>query len=109
VHVLQVVREALTNVEHHAHARHAWVSLRRAGDNAIEVLVEDDGVGIGERSSSHGHFGLAIMRDRAASVSGELMIEDRPPKGTRVRLRFRPQTAFGGVTRPAAVRGETIT
>ena len=29
VHVLQVVREALTNIEHHAHARHAWVSLKR--------------------------------------------------------------------------------
>jgi len=109
VHVLQVVREALTNVEHHAHARHAWVSLRRAGDNAIEVSIEDDGVGIGERSSAHGHFGLTIMRDRAASVGGELTIEDRPPSGTCVRLRFKPQTAFGGATRPAAARRETIT
>jgi two-component system nitrate/nitrite sensor histidine kinase NarX len=94
VHVLQVVREALTNIEHHAHARRAWVALRRDVDNAIEVSVEDDGIGIGQGRSPHGHFGLAIMRDRAVSVGGEITIEARVPRGTCVRLRFRPQTAF---------------
>ncbi len=94
VHVLQVVREALTNIEHHARARNAWVALRRGGDGTIEVSVEDDGVGIGELQSPHGHFGLAIMRDRASLVSGRLDIEARAPVGTRVRMRFCPQTAF---------------
>ena len=92
--MLQVVREALTNIEHHAHARNAWVALRRGGDGTIEVSIEDDGVGIGELRSPHGHFGLAIMRDRAALVAGQLDIEARDPVGTRVLLRFRPQTAF---------------
>jgi two-component system nitrate/nitrite sensor histidine kinase NarX len=100
VHVLQIVREALTNIEHHAHARSAWVTLRRA-DEAIEVCVEDDGVGIGEARSPHGHFGLAIMRDRASSVGGSLDIAPRSPSGTRVRMRFRPQTTFAGA-RPVA-------
>ena len=94
VHVLQVVREALTNIEHHAHARRAWVALRRDADNAIEVSVEDDGIGIGQGRAPHGHFGLAIMRDRAASVGGIITIEARAPRGTCVRLRFKPQTAF---------------
>jgi two-component system nitrate/nitrite sensor histidine kinase NarX len=94
VHVLQVVREALTNIEHHAHARNAWVALRRGGDGAIEVSIEDDGIGIGDLRSPHGHFGLAIMRDRAALVAGELSVEARAPAGTRVLLRFRPQTTF---------------
>jgi two-component system nitrate/nitrite sensor histidine kinase NarX len=98
VHVLQVVREALTNIEHHAHARHAWVALRRGGDGTIEVSIEDDGVGIGESRSPHGHFGLAIMRDRAALVSGQLDIEARDPVGTRVLLRFKPQTAFAAAS-----------
>jgi two-component system nitrate/nitrite sensor histidine kinase NarX len=95
VHVLQIVREALTNIEHHAHARHAWVALRRAGDGLIEVTVEDDGIGVGEARAPHGHFGMTIMRDRAALVGGTLAVERRDPAGTRVRLRFRPQTAFG--------------
>jgi two-component system nitrate/nitrite sensor histidine kinase NarX len=94
VHVLQIVREALTNIEHHARARNAWVALRRAPDGAIELCVEDDGVGIGEARSPHGHFGLAIMRDRAESVGGELIVAARQPVGTRVLMRFRPQTAF---------------
>jgi two-component system nitrate/nitrite sensor histidine kinase NarX len=101
VHVLQIVREALTNIEHHAHARHAWVVLRRAADGAIEVGVEDDGIGIGEGRAPHGHFGLTIMRDRAAAVGGELSIESREPSGTRVCLRFRPQTTFGTAAQSA--------
>ncbi len=86
VHVLQVVREALTNIEHHAHARHAWVSLERGAGQAIEVTIEDDGVGIRDEQSPRGHFGLSIMRDRAQSVGGQLVIERRQPTGTRVRL-----------------------
>jgi two-component system nitrate/nitrite sensor histidine kinase NarX len=101
VHVLQIVREALTNIEHHAHARHAWVALRRGSEGAIEVSIEDDGVGIGDSRSPHGHFGLAIMRDRASTVGGELSVEARTPVGTRVLMRFRPQTAFAAA-RPAA-------
>jgi two-component system nitrate/nitrite sensor histidine kinase NarX len=94
VHVLQVVREALTNIEHHAHARHAWVSLTRGEGQDIAVTIEDDGIGIKGDQSPRGHFGLSIMRDRAQSVGGELSIERREP-GTRVRLTFKAQTAFG--------------
>lgn len=110
VHVLQVVREALTNIEHHAHATHAWVALQRLADGSIEVRVEDDGIGIGVARSPHGHFGLSIMGDRAASVGGTLDIEPRAPAGTRVRLRFRPQTAFaraGSGPTVASPRAET--
>jgi two-component system nitrate/nitrite sensor histidine kinase NarX len=95
VHVLQVVREALTNIEHHAHARHAWVMLKRGTGQSIEVTVEDDGVGITDDQSPRGHFGLSIMRDRAHSVGGQLAVEPRRPSGTRVRLCFNAQTAFG--------------
>ncbi|MGB2815621.1 MAG: HAMP domain-containing protein [Burkholderiaceae bacterium] len=106
VHVLQVVREALTNVEHHAHARRAWVSLKRGEGPLIVVTVEDDGIGIKGDQSPRGHFGLSIMRDRAQSVGGELDIERREP-GTRVRLTFRAQTAFGSSAPP--VESITVT
>jgi two-component system nitrate/nitrite sensor histidine kinase NarX len=99
VHVLQVVREALTNIEHHAHAQHAWVFLKRGEGQAIVVTVEDDGIGIKGDQSPRGHFGLSIMRDRAQSVGGELSIERREP-GTRVRLAFKAQTAFGSSVPP---------
>ena len=98
VHVLQVVREALTNVEHHARARHAWISLQRLDASFIDVTIDDDGIGIGDVQSPQGHFGLAIMRDRARSVGGTLAIGRREPAGTRVRLKFAAQTAFGAST-----------
>jgi two-component system nitrate/nitrite sensor histidine kinase NarX len=101
IHVLQVVREALTNVQHHAHARRADVRLSiEAG--TVKVLVEDDGVGIREAVAPAHHYGLAIMRDRAATLGGTLEVAPRPEGGTRVELRFTPRGRFrtGGMRLP---------
>ena len=101
IHVLQVVREALTNVEHHAHARRADVRL------AIElgrilVAVDDDGVGIKDAEPPTHHYGLAIMRDRAATLGGTLQVARRAEGGTRVELEFRPRGPFQVATATAA-------
>ena len=74
IHLLQVVREALSNIEHHARAAHATVVLTRGADGAIEVTIDDDGVGINTAQAPVHHFGLAIMRDRAASLNGACTI-----------------------------------
>ena len=102
IHVLQVVREALTNVEHHAHARRADVGL--AIDRGhILVTVEDDGVGIKDAEAPTHHYGLAIMRDRAATLGGRLHVARRLEGGTRVELAFSPRGPFHvAVTPPAA-------
>jgi two-component system nitrate/nitrite sensor histidine kinase NarX len=106
IHVLQIVREALANVEHHARAAHAWVRLARVGDDSgaqqIEVTVEDDGVGIASLESPRQHFGLLIMRDRARIVGGALHIGRRPQGGTLVRLQFRIEAPFGVRAKPVA-------
>ena len=104
IHLLQIVREALANVEHHAQARHAWVHLARAdaadGSPLIEMRVEDDGIGIAGLESPRQHFGLLIMRDRAQMLGGSLDIGRRPQGGTAVRLRFRIDAPFGVVAGP---------
>ncbi len=94
VHVLQIVREALTNVEKHARARHVTLKLQRQENRAVCVTIEDDGVGIDPRGSPRHHFGLAIMRDRAALLGGQIDIGARPGGGTRVQLRFVAARAF---------------
>lgn len=92
VEVFHIVQEALANVTRHANARHARLSLgRSAGD--YEILVEDDGVGMpavppGSDGAEGGHYGIAIMQERARRMGGELSIEPGEPRGTRVRLRF---------------------
>ena len=93
IHVLQVVREALTNVEHHAQARRADVRLA-IEQGKVRVAVEDDGVGIKDAEPPTHHYGLAIMRDRAATLGGTLQITRRAGGGTRVELEFSPRGPY---------------
>jgi len=93
IHVLQVVREALTNVEHHARASRADVCLA-IEQGRVRVTVDDDGVGIKDAEPPTHHYGLAIMRDRAATLGGTLRISRRPEGGTRVEMDFSPRGPF---------------
>jgi two-component system nitrate/nitrite sensor histidine kinase NarX len=95
------VREALTNVEHHAHARRADVRLA-IERGRIRVAVEDDGVGIRDAEPPTHHYGLAIMRDRAATLGGTLQVAPRAEGGTRVELEFPPHGPFQLAATPAA-------
>lgn len=85
--VLQIVREALANVVRHSHARQVWIRLwPSAGGGVVEVC--DDGVGLPQHLPATGHFGLHIMRERAAAIGAELHIESAASGGTRVLLRW---------------------
>lgn len=90
VHLVQVAREALTNAVRHAEAGRIEVHLREQ-DDELELVVEDDGRGLPVLPDKQPHHGLAIMQERARSIGATLQIESRPPRGTRVRLRFRPR------------------
>lgn len=91
IHVLQIIREALANVMYHSHATQATVRLYKTQENEYVVDIEDDGIGIPPQAKRTHHYGLAIMRERSSSLGGELSIEPRSSKGTRVRLRFNPR------------------
>lgn len=72
--VSAVVRECLTNVVRHSHASTIAVSVR-VDDDAVSVVVYDDGAGIprtGRRS------GLRNMQARAERRGGELVVESHP-------------------------------
>lgn len=93
VHVLQIVREALSNMLRHALARRAWVSLVCDGVGQVAVAIEDDGVGIDDGPvNGRDHHGLSIMRERARSLGGAIEIGRRPEGGTRIGIRFRTQS-----------------
>lgn len=87
--VSRVLGEALANVVAHARAREATVALRVEGER-LELVVEDDGRGFDRTAGAgrgDGHFGLAIMRERARGCGGTCSIGPRPGGGTRVALR----------------------
>ena len=68
----RTVQEALTNVQRHAHASRARVTL--ATPNGVVTLrVEDDGVGPGTGPQDQGGgFGLIGLRERVALLGGRL-------------------------------------
>jgi signal transduction histidine kinase len=87
-----IVREALENVERHAHASHVEVSLR---DMAPEVVlcVADDGVGIGGRGDprslqTNGHYGLIGMAERGERIGATVEIAGARGAGTTVTVRL---------------------
>ena len=82
--VIQLVREALSNVERHASATTCRVSLRRGDDDGLTVEVDDDGTGFDVSATSPG-MGLSNLRKRVASLDGSLEIESST-EGTTVRV-----------------------
>ena len=89
IHALQIVREALSNVLNHARATGAEVTVMCNNDGSVTATVTDDGIGIRTPAGAH-HYGLTIMEERAKHLGGELVVENLPARGTRVRLHFTP-------------------
>jgi signal transduction histidine kinase len=75
-----IVAEALTNAVRHAAARSAHV-VALVEEGALRLEVRDDGVG-GARDE--GGSGLVGLRDRAAAMDGELLVDSPPGEGTVV-------------------------
>jgi PAS domain S-box-containing protein len=82
--LLRIVQEALTNARRHSGARNILVSLKVEGEELL-AEVADDGRGFGPGTSPG--IGLRSMRERAASLGGELEIHSGQGQGTTVRLR----------------------
>ena len=83
----RVAHEAVTNVEHHAHARN--VRVRWECDGTFGTLtVADDGKGFDAATvAGAGSFGLQGMRERADAIGARLDIESEPFVGTVVECR----------------------
>lgn len=88
--IFHIVKEALSNIRKHSHARNVRILLNGDGRGTYSLLIEDDGEGMAPVSEAlpGEHIGLSVMRERAARLPGELTIESEPGEGTRVVLTF---------------------
>jgi len=84
MHIVFVMREALSNSLRHARPEHIAIALsvRR---RKVQLSVEDDGCGFHVGTVCKG-LGLDNMRVRAQEVNAQLRIESSPARGTRVIL-----------------------
>ena len=81
----RVVQEGLTNVVRHARAQHAWVTIE-LGDEALEVSVEDDGVGVPGATADG--VGLTGLRERIRLLGGSVDAGARHAGGFRLLARI---------------------
>ena len=78
-HLLAALREALSNIAKHAHARRVDVEVSVDSAN-VTLRVADDGVGIGDTRG--GGNGLRNLADRAAALGGSFTTAPGPEGGT---------------------------
>ncbi|HSL45119.1 MAG TPA: GAF domain-containing sensor histidine kinase [Anaerolineales bacterium] len=77
----RIVLEAFTNAIHHAQATTCDIKVK-VENNFLVLEVVDNGKGIS--ANTHAGVGLTSMRERAAELGGEFLIEKNPAGGTRV-------------------------
>jgi len=80
-----VVKEALHNIVKHAHASEVWLRIS-ATDDALRLVIEDNGRGFDRPPGDAGADGLRNMRQRVAEIGGECRIETRAGAGTKVTV-----------------------
>jgi signal transduction histidine kinase len=81
--IYRLVQEALTNVAKHSRAEHVRLSVIEQ-NGAVEVSVEDDGVGF-DVGAGHGGFGVPGMRERVAMIGGSFELSSAPGAGATMR------------------------
>jgi two-component system sensor histidine kinase UhpB len=84
--IYRILQEALTNVARHSKATEVIIDLSlKNGD--FKMLIKDNGIGFSEEKfADPGSIGLIGMKERAYSVNGDLKIESKPNKGTKILL-----------------------
>ncbi len=79
----RAAQEGLTNVRKHALGSRAWVELDYQAQDAVRLVVRDDGPG-GE--SVGAGFGLQGLRERAEILGGTLVVQGGSEEGFSIAL-----------------------
>jgi len=81
----QIAKEALNNAVTHSRAANVWVHLLDE-EGMTRLTIKDDGIGFDPLEERAGHYGIAIMRERASAVGAELYIDSFPSRGSTINL-----------------------
>ena len=102
--MVQLAREALSNVSRHARATTCRVSLYHQGDSAV-LEVDDDGRGFDPANAGAGTGqGLHNLRERAERLGGRAEVHSTPGQGTKGPGHHPPLTCPG----PGTLVGWTL-
>ena len=86
--VYHIAREGVMNALKHAQPRDVWIAVREE-DEDIVLSLRDNGVGFDTTAPGpEGHFGMAMMRERAQVGGGRFDVESAPGEGATITVRF---------------------
>jgi signal transduction histidine kinase len=91
--VLQMLREALHNVQKHAGATRVAVTMEKS-DRSLEISVDDNGHGFNFAGTytleelEMLRLGPASLKRRARSLNADLQLESRPGRGAGLKFRI---------------------
>ena len=86
--VYHIAREAAMNALKHSGASTISISLRPEGES-VRLKVEDDGIGFDSNAPGpEGHFGMAMMRERAQVAGGSFAVDSVEGRGTAITVEF---------------------
>jgi len=101
--IFAIIQESVNNIRKHAQAENIWIRVYLEEEKLI-FEIEDDGVGmdlsrLSDEYAGRNSFGLLNMRERAAMLSGKLII--RSPRsvgksGTVIIVTLPLRTILGG-------------
>ncbi|MGZ8382121.1 MAG: PAS domain-containing sensor histidine kinase, partial [Nitrospira sp.] len=93
LHIINIVREGVSNALRHSRAKQITVSLRDL-IRSDRLAVTDDGIGFSTRSVQGVGHGLVNMAARAQKVRGLFAIQSKLDKGTRISLDLPKDTHY---------------
>jgi len=85
--LFRIIQEALSNVAWHSQARKVDLIIRFMPDN-LWVTIQDDGKGFNSELIQSDGFGLKSMKERAELIGGELVIESKSGRGTKIIVKY---------------------
>lgn len=92
-HILQVIREALSNIVRHSGANKVTILMLLKQNYSVEITIDDNGLGFIPADDKYDHHGQAIMKERAYNLGGTIEVMAMRDGGTRVKLTFMPKLA----------------
>ena len=93
LHIINIVREGLSNALRHSGAKQIMVSLRSLR-RCVRLAIQDDGVGFNTGLTQGVGHGVGNMAARAKKVRGQFALHSKPNEGTRIFLDLPKDTTY---------------
>jgi signal transduction histidine kinase len=86
--IFHIAREGVMNAMKHADPSDVWIAVTEADENIV-LKLRDNGAGFDTTvPGPEGHFGMAMMRERAEVGGGTLEVTSSVDDGTTITVRF---------------------